>query len=586
MYFGYTDEKNAQIVISLLKKHGIRKVVASPGGTNICLVASLQQDPYFEIYSSIDERSAAYIACGMAAELQGREAIVLSCTGATASRNYFPGLTEAYYRKLPILFITSSKRNYEIGHNVEQVTDRTQLPNDIAKLSVHMPIVYDKDSEWACNVAANKAMLELFRNNPGPVHINLETRYSRNYTVKELPDTRMIKRYFSGDQFPELNASSIVILVGAHVVWNKSLEEAVEKFCETNNAVVLCDHSSNYFGKYKVLGYLSTLQKNHVSLLRKADLIIYIGDITVSDYSFLSNRLWRVNPDGEIRDTYKILENVFEMSELDFFSNYISGTKKNTSFYQKCKDEYEKIVNSIPDLPFSNAWIAMNTIGLLPSNSVLHLGIRNSARFWNCFNTKYNIPGFINTGGFGIDGCLSTMLGASFLNKDNIYYLVLGDLAFFYDMNSLGNRHIGKNVRILMVNNGCGAEFWLSHSAAPIFGEETNKYIAAGGHYGNKSESLVQHYAKNLGFDYYAIHNKEEYMSIQNIIVDPEVNDKPLFIEFFTTNIQEDNALQILSSIESDSVNTMKNSLKTIARGMIGESGVSSIKNMINKRKG
>ena len=64
----YTNERSQQIVIALLKAHGIRKVVASPGTTNITLVASMQQDPYFEMYSSVDERSAAYIACGLAAE--------------------------------------------------------------------------------------------------------------------------------------------------------------------------------------------------------------------------------------------------------------------------------------------------------------------------------------------------------------------------------------------------------------------------------------------------------------------------------------------------------------------------------------
>lgn len=82
----YTAEKNAQILIQLMKEHGIRKVVASPGSTNICFVASIQQDPFFEIYSSVDERSAAYIACGLSAE--SGEPVAISCTGATASRNY------------------------------------------------------------------------------------------------------------------------------------------------------------------------------------------------------------------------------------------------------------------------------------------------------------------------------------------------------------------------------------------------------------------------------------------------------------------------------------------------------------------
>ena len=117
----YTDERNAQILIALMKEHGIRKVIASPGTTNICLVASLQHDPYFQIFSSVDERSAAYMACGMAAE--SGEPVALSCTGATASRNYVPGLTEAFYRKLPVIAITSSQPNCRIGHNIAQVTE-------------------------------------------------------------------------------------------------------------------------------------------------------------------------------------------------------------------------------------------------------------------------------------------------------------------------------------------------------------------------------------------------------------------------------------------------------------------------------
>lgn len=96
----YTNERNVQVVIALLKAYGIRKVIASPGTTNMTFVASIQDDPFFEMYSSVDERSAAYLACGLAAE--SGEPVVISCTGATASRNYMPGLTEAYYRKLPV----------------------------------------------------------------------------------------------------------------------------------------------------------------------------------------------------------------------------------------------------------------------------------------------------------------------------------------------------------------------------------------------------------------------------------------------------------------------------------------------------
>ena len=52
----FSNERAAQILISLLKQHNIKKIVASPGATNITFIASVMHDPWFEIYSSVDER--------------------------------------------------------------------------------------------------------------------------------------------------------------------------------------------------------------------------------------------------------------------------------------------------------------------------------------------------------------------------------------------------------------------------------------------------------------------------------------------------------------------------------------------------
>ena len=169
----YSSEINIQVVIALLKANGIRKIVVSPGATNFSLVGSMQGDPFFEIYSSVDERSAAYIACGLAAE--SGEPVVLSCTGSTASRNYLPGLTEAYYRKLPILAITSHQGTDRIGQLIYQNVDRRNPPHDAVKLSVELPVVKDERDKAFVIMETNKAILELRRNGGGPVHINLFT---------------------------------------------------------------------------------------------------------------------------------------------------------------------------------------------------------------------------------------------------------------------------------------------------------------------------------------------------------------------------------------------------------------------------
>ena len=73
-----------------------------------------------------------------------------------------------------------------------------------------------------------------------------------------------------------------------------------------------------------------------------------------------------------------------------------------------------------------------------------------------------NIHSSANVGGFGIDGCMSTLIGASFATN-KLCFCITGDLAFFYDMNSLGCREIGPNVRILLINNNLGMTFKLSN---------------------------------------------------------------------------------------------------------------------------
>ena len=195
----YTTERNCQIVIALLKAHGIHRIIASPGTTNIAFVGSVQADPFFHVYSAVDERHAGYLAVGMAAE--SGEPVVLSCTGATASRNYLPALTEAYYRKLPVLALTSSQVFMHLGQLHPQMIDRTQIQHDVANVSVWCPIAVSEEVAHYCERVVNEAILALKWRGGGPAHINLETLFSRDFTVEALPSVKKIERYTLADAF-------------------------------------------------------------------------------------------------------------------------------------------------------------------------------------------------------------------------------------------------------------------------------------------------------------------------------------------------------------------------------------------------
>lgn len=580
----YTSESNIQTVLSLMKAHRIKRVVISPGTTNLTFVGSLQSDSWFELYSSVDERSAAYIACGLAAETG--EPVALSCTGATASRNYIPGLTEAFYRKLPVLAITSMQHPGRIGSYTPQVIDRSQQLKDMVVYSAQALMPHTEEDEWSLNVELNKAFIALRKNGGGPVHINLMTNYSKDFSAKKLPHQRIIRHIGYHDAKPDISAKRIGVTVGSHIAWCDELKTSVERFCELYNAVVFCEHISNYKGKYSIFPGLILMQEQYVPSCVNIDLEINIGCVEGVGNGTHSKEVWRVNPDGVIRDKSHKTSYIFQMEEVDFFSYYNSITNEtrfksneNHEFYNSCVKECTKLASRIPELPFSNAWIAQKTSYKLPDGCVLHLGILNSVRTWNFFDIPDSVLCYANTGGYGIDGDISSLMGASLAHPDKLYFGVVGDLAFFYDMNVLGNRYFGRNIRLMLINNGRGTEFRNFDHPAARFEEDADPFMAAAGHFGRQSRELVKHYAEDLGFEYLTADSKDSYLKNVDRFLTPEITDRPMLFEVFTDSKDESDALKILYNIETST----KGTAKKLVKDVLGEKGAAALKGFLKK---
>lgn len=426
MEIHYTVNKNALVLISLLKQYGIKKVIASPGTVNVPFVASIQQDDFFEVYSCVDERSAAYMACGLASE--SGEPVVITCTGATASRNYLPALTEAYYRKLPVIAVTGTDRIENVGHLMPQSIDRSQIQKDVAVCSVFLNQIRTDEQMWKCVVDANKALINATRRGGAPVHINLEINngyfFKKNmFPVEELPKAKKISYYDSLDDSPAIPNGKVAIFVGSHVPFTEAETNAIDYFCTKYGSVVFCDHTSNYHGKYRVLTGLIGQQENAVSKV-VPDMLIHIGQIS-GDYASMglagcAKSVWRVAPDGELHDTFKKLDCLFAVEEQKFFEYYSAQKQngENNSYLAECQEVYKKLYDKIPEeLPFSNIWVAKRLYQELPQNSFIQLGILNSLRSWNLFDSKSIVGESCNTGGFGIDGGVSSFIGASLAKK-------------------------------------------------------------------------------------------------------------------------------------------------------------------------
>ena len=228
----------------------------------------------------------------------------------------------------------------------------------------------------------------------------------------------------------------------------------------------------------------------------------------------------------------------------------------------ECKKEYDYISSKQPEIPYSNIWVAKILADKIPEGSYLHLSIFNSLRSWNFIKIPKTVYTICNVGGFGIDGPMSTVIGATLAHPGTLHFLIIGDLAFFYDLNSLGNRHVNSNLRILLINNGRGTEFRKKDHACAVFGDDADAFMAAAGHFGCQSKTLVRDYVQNLGFDYIQASSKEEFTNHYEDFVRMQKTNKPMVFEVFTDYHDETVAVNAYRHILEDRIADLKNQVK------------------------
>lgn len=539
----YAAQKNVQILVALLKSHNVRHAVLSPGSRNMPLVRSLETDPFFTTYSVVDERSAAYFAIGIS--LAQNAPVLLSCTSAQATRNYIPGLTEAYYRGSPIIAVTADYRQSKIGQGVMQALDQMSIPRDSAKISVQLPLVHDAEDEEHCARLVNEALLGLWHHGPGPVHIDLPIESPWVGGVTELPKVKTIERHALSESLPDLVGKKVLVMVGQHAPFTDRQQEALDRFSETYDTVVYTNQLSNYFGPKSVPATLLVENIDTPTFVTYApDVLITIGG-QPGDYGIDAKlrsgtyEHWRVNKDGRIEDTYGRLTRVFECSEEDFFNAYSELAPRRTSsnYYDKWAAGTAR--RSIPaNIPLSHAHVAATLSPVIPSGSTVHFGILSALRNWNYFRLNEGVAGYSNVAAFGIDGGLSTFIGHSVASA-SLCFLIIGDLSFFYDMNVIGNRHVKSNARVILVNNNGGGEFRLYAHAANQFGDEADVHIAAAGHHGS-----ARGWVESMGWDYIEVRAKQDLLDARERFIG--ASDRPILMEVFTTMHDDSEGVRLI----------------------------------------
>ena len=284
---------------------------------------------------------------------------------------------------------------------------------------------------------------------------------------------------------------------------------------------------------------------------------------------------WQISESTEIRDAYKCLTAVFDMKLEDFLRKILSffpaNSTNNATYRAAWEEELSKI--TIPEFEFSNLHVAKKISEIIPENSILHLAILNSTRIMQYYKLAKGIRTYSNVGALGIDGCVSSFAGQA-ASTDELAFLIVGDLSFFYDMNAAGLRSIGPNVRIILLNNGGGSEFHFIMGKDKI--PSLNDYISA------EHVNVAAGWATSLGYEYYCVSNAEELDAVIGKF--GEKSDAPMFLEVLTDMEQD---AKITQKFYADNAVKIKSTLaKKIARSVLGGKNVQKVKNILKVIKG
>ena len=529
------------LLISLLKQYGIKRLVLSSGARNIPFVTAVETDDYFECFSVIDERNAAFFGLGMCQQLQ--EPIAIACTSGTAASNYLTGVTEAYYSHAPLVIITCDRSPYTLNQLETQKIDQPAIFTSVVKKSVSLPVIKDADDIWYCQRLLNEAFISLKQHQPGPVHINIplvgDTNALWNESLKKLKNAQVRKIDYVAIDDTEIwqqmvktlsNRKRVIVVMGQDCSDDENLHQALRQYCSYTQVPILLDNLSNFRCSQMVWAepIIKALNAESIEGLLP-EVVITLGnnfqerikDLLKAHQGKFEH--WSIDQEGVIRDVFKSQTALFECKPAYFFSYFTKNVIPTDGTYCHRWQELAEAIK-LPEMPFTNFYVIKEFTRVIPKDSILHLSILNATRLTQFFDIDPSIKVYSNVNSFGIDGCLPTFIGQS-VATDTMSFLVIGDLSFFYGMNALAIKHKKSNIRILLINNGGGAEFHIVPSSNAI--PTIDKHIGAAHNH------KAQGWAESMEYKYVKADDKESFSVALNEFIRTD-HDSPVLLEVFT----------------------------------------------------
>jgi len=536
----FSVKKNIQQLVSLMEQHGVTDVVISPGSRNMPLAQTFAAHPKFICHAVTDERSAGFFAIGLA--LNKNQPIAVCVTSGSALLNLTSAVSEAYYQQVPILVISADRPAAWIGQLDGQTIPQIGIFGTLVRKEVSLPDPITETDIWHCNRLINEALLELNHHVCGPVHINIPiSEPFFDCSATKIEPERMIKR-----KLPNMNewlsAKKILIIVGQ---LQKTEIEYLKHQLIRLGCPIICEHISNLGNHPNFISNADLILNSTKLELLTPELVVYLGGHIVSKRvkKFIKDTkpqlCWRITNDGSCTDTFQCVTHIMEISPSNFASLMLAKRDRNyLKIWQKASAAIEAEMQKI-DFGFTPFSIVKQLFENIPTQSAVVLANSSMVRYAQLFRLNDDIEVLCNRGVNGIDGTLSTAVGYATAKPNTPVFVLIGDLSFFYDMNALWQTNLPQNLKIILINNGCGEIFRVLPNLPK--NANTERFVMA------SHNATAKGWVKSLNIEYQSANNESE---INKSIKYIKRQTKTALVEFFTNPANDESVFNNIQNIK------------------------------------
>lgn len=462
--------KQVYTFASELYAYGVREVVISPGSRSTPLAIAFEAHPNIKTWIHPDERSAAFFALGL---IKGSERpVAILCTSGTAAANYTPAIAESQISRIPLIVLTSDRPHELRSVGAPQAINQVNMFANYINFQFDMPVA-DGSQEMlnTINYQMQIASQYLYGPHRGPIHFNLPFREPLT------PDLEMTENLKSEHKILPHYQKNIDIQDIKNILKDKKgliivgdmQHQAVDQiltYATIHDLPILADPLSQ-LRKYNHPNVITTydlLYRSHLNI--DADFIIRVGKPVISKK--LNQWLTRTNAfqilvqNNDKIDVFPTPPHIsYEISANDFFRSLVNEPTVNRKDWierwQSIEAQSRKAITQHMSQATDESAFVSTLIQKLTKDDALF--VSNSMPIRDVDNLLFDseVEVYANRGANGIDGVISTALGMAVHKKVT---LLIGDLAFYHDMNGLLMAKLNDiHINVVILNNDGGGIF-------------------------------------------------------------------------------------------------------------------------------